>query len=80
MKGKEPGKEEYSSDRLIFEAEVGTNEDAEVNVLDQYNTLEIQIYWDNNSVPVSTLNSNPDLAGKILDLSVSTDKSYNKKM
>ena len=80
MKGKEPGKETYSSDRLIFEAEVGLNDDAEINVLDQYNTLEIQIYWDNNSVPVSTLNSNPDLAGKILDLSISTDKSYNKKM
>lgn len=80
MKGKEPGKEAYSSDRLIFEAEVGLNDDAEINVLDQYNTLEIQIYWDNNSVPVSTLNSNPDLAGKILDLSISTDRSYNKKM
>lgn len=80
MKGKEPGKEAYSSDRLIFEAEVGLNSDAEINVLDQYNTLEIQIYWDNNSVPVSTLNSNPDLAGKILDLSISTDRSYNKKM
>lgn len=30
-------------------------------------------------MPVSTLNSNPDLAGKILDLSISTDRSYNKK-
>ena len=51
-----------------------------VNILNQYNTLEIQIYWDNNSLPVTTINSNPNLAGKIYDLSISTDKSYNKKM
>ena len=80
MKGKEPGKEATSSDRLIFEAEIGLDNDEEVNILNQYNTLEIQIYWDNNSLPVTTINSNPDLAGKIYDLSISTDKSYNKKM
>ena len=80
MKGKEPGKEATSSDRLIFEAEVGLDNDEEVNILNQYNTLEIQIYWDNNSLPVTTINSNPDLAGKIYDLSISTDKAYNKKM
>ena len=78
MKGKEPGKE--ASDRLIFEAEIGLDNDEEVNILNQYNTLEIQIYWDNNSLPVTTINSNPDLAGKIYDLSISTDKAYNKKM
>lgn len=80
MKGKEPNKELNSSDRLIFEYEVGLNENEEINVLDKYNMLEIQIYWDNNSLPVSTINSNSDLAGKIYDLTISTDKSYNKKM
>lgn len=80
MKGKEPGKEDISSDRLIFEYEVGLNEDNNINVLDTYNMLEIQIYWDNNSLKPSILNNDSDLAGKILDLSISTDKSYNKKM
>lgn len=80
MKGKEPNRESSSSDRLIFEYEVGLNEDEEVNVLDKYNTLEIQVYWDNNSLPVSTINTNTDLAGKIYDITISTDKSYNKKM
>ena len=79
MKGKEPGKETTSSDRLIFEAEIGINDDTAVNVLNQYNTLEIQIYWENSALPVSTINTNNDLAGKIYDLSISTDKSYNKK-
>lgn len=79
MKGKEPGKEATSSDRLIFEAEIGVNDDTAVNVLNQYNTLEIQIYWENSALPVSTINTNNDLAGKIYDLSISTDKSYNKK-
>lgn len=80
MEGKEPNRESSSSDRLIFEYEVGLNEDEEVNVLDKYNTLEIQVYWDNNSLPVSTINTNTDLAGKIYDITISTDKSYNKKM
>ena len=79
MKGKEPNKEATSSDRLIFEAEIGVNDDADINVLNQYNTLEIQIYWENSALPVSTINTNNDLAGKIYDLSISTDKSYNKK-
>ena len=79
MKGKEPNKEATSSDRLIFEAEIGVNNDADINVLNQYNTLEIQIYWENSALPVSTINTNNDLAGKIYDLSISTDKSYNKK-
>lgn len=80
MEGKEPNRESSSSDRLIFEYEVGLNADEEVNVLDKYNTLEIQVYWDNNSLPVSTINTNTDLAGKIYDITISTDKSYNKKM
>lgn len=79
MKGKEPNKEATSSDRLIFEAEIGINDDVDVNILNQYNTLEIQIYWENSALPVSTINTNNDLAGKIYDLSISTDKSYNKK-
>lgn len=80
IKGKEPGRENISSDRLIFECEVGLNENDEVNILDTFNTLEIQIYWNNNAVKPSILNTDPDLAGKILDISISTDKSYNKKM
>ena len=80
MKGKEPGREQISSDRLIFEYEVGLDEDNAVNVLNTYNVLEVQVYWDNNSVQSSILNSDTDLAGKILDIVVSTDKSYNKKM
>ena len=87
--------DEYgAADRLLFSAEDYRDlskskvlaalqelmNDEEVNILNQYNTLEIQIYWDNNSLPVTTINSNPDLAGKIYDLSISTDKAYNKKM
>lgn len=73
MKGKENGRE-TSSDRLIFEAEVGTNNNQSVNVLDMYDTFEIQIYWSNDASVIQTEN----LAGIIYDLSVSTDKAYNK--
>ena len=70
--GKEPGKEDSSSDRLIFEAEIKNNEEER---LEMYHQLELQIAWDS---PITTINENPQFAGKILDLSVSTDKSFKK--
>ena len=70
--GKEPGKENNSSDRLIFEAEIKNNEEER---LEMYHQLELQIAWDS---PITTINENPQFAGKILDLSVSTDKSFKK--
>lgn len=70
--GKEPGKENSSSDRLIFEAEIKNNEEER---LEMYHQLELQIAWDS---PITTINENPQFAGKILDLSVSTDKSFKK--
>ena len=72
ISGKEPGKENNSSDRLIFEAEIKNNEEER---LEMYHQLELQIAWDS---PITTINENPQFAGKILDLSVSTDKSFKK--
>ena len=72
-----PGKEsnvENSSDRLIFEAEVGQNINENINILDMYDNFEIQIYWSNNANAIK----NENLAGIIYDLSISTDKAYNK--
>lgn len=76
MKGKEPGREDTSSDRLIFEAEVGTNNNQSINVLDMFDMFEVQVYWSNDS---SNIN-NESLAGMIYDLSISTDKAYNKTL
>ena len=73
LQGKEPGKEHYSSDRLIFEAEILQEDD---DPKDLYHYLEAQISW---LSPVAGINENPQFAGKILDLSISTDKSFKGK-
>lgn len=75
--GKECGREDISSDRLIFEAEIKVNEDSEY-ILDQFNEIEAQIFWENQGATVIDLNNSPELAGKILDVVVSTDNTYNK--
>lgn len=75
--GKESGKEDISSDRLIFEAELNVNEDTGF-VLEKFNEIEAQIYWENQGATTIDLNNFPELAGKILDVVVSTDNTYNK--
>ena len=75
--GKESGREDISSDRLIFEAEIKVDEDTGY-VLEQFNEIEAQIFWENQGATVVDLNNSPELAGKILDVVVSTDSTYNK--
>lgn len=74
LNGKEPGKENYSSDRLIFEAEIEPSENS--ISLNEFNDLEVQIYWSNDYY----INDNGTNAGKILDLAISTDRAYNKEV
>ena len=74
--GKEAGKEEISSDRLIFEADIKANDTG--YVLEQFNEIETQIYWENQGATIVDLNNSPELAGKILNITVSTDNTYNK--
>lgn len=74
--GKEPGKEDISSDRLIFETEIKANDTG--YILEQFNEIETQVYWENQGATIIDLNNSPELAGKILDITVSTDNTYNK--
>ena len=74
--GKESGKEEISSDRLIFEAEIKVDEDTQYK-LKEFNDIEVQVYWSNELATKLDLNNSPELAGKILDITVSTDNTYN---
>ena len=67
--GKEPDKEDYSSDRLIFEIDLRNQLDG----LKAFNCFEVQIYWSSN---LGANNISDDTCGKILDLTISTDKSY----
>ena len=67
--GKEPDKEDYSSDRLIFEIDLRN----QLNGLKAFNCFEVQIYWSSN---LGASNISDDTCGKILDLTISTDKSY----
>lgn len=76
--GKENGKENISTDRLIFEAELKTQEDS--NALVQFNDIEAQIVWENKGVGKDEIQSNKELAGKILDITMSTDQAYNKQV
>lgn len=76
--GKEAGKESISSDRLIFEAELRVNEETGYT-LDKFNEIETQVYWENKGATVVDLNNSPELAGKILDITVSADSTYNKR-
>ena len=73
--GKEPGKENISSDRLIFEAEISPEETD--RLLNTFHEVELQVYW-RSAMRTENINSNPQYAGRILDLCVATDKSYNK--
>ena len=75
--GKEAGREDISSDRLIFEAEISVSDNNDY-VLEQFNEIETQIVWENQGATVVDLNNFPELAGKILDVVVSTDNTYNK--
>lgn len=74
--GKESGKEAISSDRLIFEADIKANETG--YILEQFNEIETQIFWENQGATTIDLNNSPELAGKILDVTISTDNTYNK--
>ena len=74
MSGKEPGKENISSDRLIFEKEIQQGPGKALGI---YDDIEVQVYW-KSGLQADNLNTNNQFAGKILDISVSTDKSYNK--
>ena len=76
--GKEAGKEKISSDRLIFEAEIKVDENTDYK-LDKFNNLEVQVYWSNELASKVDLNNYPELAGRILDIAVSTDNTYNTK-
>ena len=76
--GKESGKENISSDRLIFEAELKLDEVTGYK-LDAFNEIEVQVFWENKSATKIDLNNSPELAGKILDIVVSTDNTYNTK-
>lgn len=76
ISGKEAGREDISSDRLIFEAEIKANETG--YVLEQFNEIETQIFWENQGATTVDLNNSPELAGKILDVTISTDNTYNK--
>ena len=75
--GKETNKESYSSDRLIFENIIAT--DATTNMLKRYNEFEIQVYWSSNGVSEQEMYNSPELAGKILDLTIALDKCYSNK-
>ena len=74
MRGKETGKENISTDRLIFESEIKQGQE---RALEIYDDIEIQVFW-YSGLQADNLNTNNQFAGKILDISVATDKSYNK--
>lgn len=76
--GKEAGQEKISSDRLIFETELSVDQVTKYK-LDSFNDIEVQVYWDNKYATIPELNNHPELAGKILDITVSTDNTYNTK-
>lgn len=77
MRGKESNKEAYSTDRLIFEAEIEPNNSVD-RLLKTYDLAEVQVFW-KSSLTSDSINTAPQFAGKILDISVATDKSYNRK-
>lgn len=74
--GKESGREDKSSDRLIFEGEIKVDSDTNY-VLDNFNNIEVQVFWENKNATTVDLNNSPELAGKIFDIVVSTDNTYN---
>lgn len=76
IEGKESGKESLSSDRLIFEGELKVDEVSGYK-LEAFDEIEIQVYWENKGATTIDLNNTPELAGKIFDITVSTDNTYN---
>lgn len=74
MPGKEAGKEASSSDRLIFESEIFSADD---KILEVYDHIQIQVFW-NSKLTAEKIMDNKQFAGKILDIAVATDRSYNK--
>ena len=47
------------------------------NRLSSFNDIEIQIYWKNDLATTMEINNAPELAGSILDITVSTDNTLN---
>lgn len=78
MLGKEAGQEDISSDRLIFEGEIKLDSHTGYK-LQEFNHIETQIFWSNEAATKLDLNNSPELAGKILDVTISTDNTYNKR-
>lgn len=76
--GKENGKEDISSDRLIFETELMIDEDNGYKLLD-FNEIEAQVIWTTEGVNSQELQTHKELAGKILDITISTDRAYSKR-
>jgi hypothetical protein len=75
--GKENGKETISSDRLIFEGELKVDAVSGYKLLD-FNEIVTQIVWSNDGVTTQEIQTHNELAGRILDVTVSTDRAYNK--
>ena len=78
INGKESQRENISSDRLIFEADLKVDDSNGHRLLD-FNDIEAQVIWETNGVNTQELQTHNELAGKILDITVSTDRAYNKK-
>lgn len=78
IEGKESGREDKSSDRLIFEAELKVDETSGYK-LESFDEIEVQVFWENKGATVIDLNNTTELAGKIFDITVSTDNAYNTR-
>ncbi|MGL5507071.1 MAG: hypothetical protein ACRDB0_04130, partial [Paraclostridium sp.] len=78
ISGKENGKLDISSDRLIFETELLIDEDNGYKLID-FNDLEVQVVWETNGVNSQELQTHKELSGKILDITVSTDRAYSTR-
>ena len=76
IEGKEAGKESLSSDRLIFEGELKVEELSGYK-LEEFDEIEVQVYCENKGTTTVDLKNSPELAGKIFDITVSTDNTYN---
>ena len=71
--GKEAGKENISSDRLIFEGVLKEDN----NKLISFNDIEVQVFWKNDLATTMEINNAPELAGSILGITISTDNALN---
>lgn len=75
--GKEGGREDESSDRLIFEGEIEIAPGG--YKLLEFNNLEVQVKWETTGVNEEELQHYSELGGKIFDISIATDLAYNKR-